>query len=60
VRRGEATVTIRLADAAQAFVEHALDLLEAVETSDPALITDRAREAAEEFREFIDRERGEW
>lgn len=53
-------IEIRLADAAPEFVKHALDLLTAVEDSDPALVTDDARREAEEFRAYIERERGRW
>lgn len=58
--KGEAAVTIRLAEAAPQMLAHALDLLYAVEHADQALIPDEVRERAEEFREFIERERGRW
>lgn len=45
-----AVVRIRLADAAPEFVAGALDLLAAVEESDPVLVTDAALEAAAELR----------
>lgn len=56
----EAAVRIRLADAAPAFVQAALDLLLAVEESDELLTTDAAREAAKEFRAVIEEKRGRW
>jgi len=53
-----AYVEIRMADCAPAFTVAALDLLAAVEDSDPALITDDALEKATTLREVI--ETGRW
>jgi len=56
----KAEVVIRLADAAPDFTKAALDLLEAVQDSDQALVSDRIVQAAERFQRLIDRERGNW
>lgn len=52
--------TIRLAEAAPGFIKAALDLLEAVDHADPALLEDSVRERADEFHRFIEDMRGSW
>lgn len=47
-------VQIRLADAAPAFTEAAIDLLAAAENADEVLVTDEIREAAARMRKIID------
>lgn len=56
----EFVATIRLADAAPGFIKAALDLLEAVDHADPALLEDNVREKADEFHRFIETMRGSW
>lgn len=50
----KAVVHLQLSDSAKKFLMAALDLLEAVEDSDAALVSEGVRDAAEVLRNVID------
>lgn len=52
-------VTVRLSESAQAFLAGALDLIEAVENADPALVTDEILAANAKLQAVVDERRGE-